>query len=332
MVPDKFDMVDMGGIDLIESQGVAVEGLYQRLVESITLCRYQCLYNWKFNGILIPPSYVEMVVRDGSVWINEGVSVDEDDVVHIYSIEPEPPSPILPEIEPLTVTENGEYYAPVGVDGYNPVNVNVPSQVVMNFTNSMHAESEEQITDVSGFTFLFNSSVPFGSSGTKVSTRLGITDEAAISSLQAGGWNANGMAFYDSENQIGAYGGYNFGEQLFITKVKLWLGRYQAQNTSLNVSVEYLDQDNVWTEIESLVIATSLPYPSNVFTVSVDRNINGIRWIHKNPPNKSGGNNITFAGMSVYKATGELIPCFKPQQGFNAIPEGYSGFGPIYVQ
>lgn len=129
MVPDKFNMVDMGGIDLIESQGVAVEGLYQKLVESIALCRYQCLYNWNFNGILIPPSYVEMENREDGVWINEGVMVDEEDVVHIYSIEPEPPAPIEPDIEPLTVTENGEYYAPVGVDGYNPVNVSVPSTV-----------------------------------------------------------------------------------------------------------------------------------------------------------------------------------------------------------
>ena len=126
MVPDKFNMVDMGGIDLIESQGIAVEGLYQRLVESIALCRYQCLYNWKFNGILIPPSYVEMGVRADGVWINEGVAVDENDVVHIYSIEPEPPTPIEPEIEPLTVTENGVYNVPTGVDGFNPVTVNVP--------------------------------------------------------------------------------------------------------------------------------------------------------------------------------------------------------------
>lgn len=95
MVPDKFDMVDMGGIDLIENQGVVVEGLYQRLVESITLCRYQCLYNWNFNGIIIPPSYVEMEIREDGVWINEGVMVDEEDVVHIYSIEPEPPAPII---------------------------------------------------------------------------------------------------------------------------------------------------------------------------------------------------------------------------------------------
>lgn len=119
MVPDKFDMVDMGGIDLIESQGVAVEGLYQRLVESITLCRYQCLYNWKFNGILIPPSYVEMVVRDGSVWINEGVNVDENDVIHIYSL--------VPEIIPLLAEENGVYNAPTGASGFNPVTVEVPS-------------------------------------------------------------------------------------------------------------------------------------------------------------------------------------------------------------
>lgn len=122
MVPDKFNMVDMGDIDLIESQGTSVEGLYQKLVESIALCRYQCLYNWKFNGILIPPSYVEMELRDGEVWINEGVSVDEEDVIHIYSVEPEPPAPV---IESLRVTENGTYQAPTGVDGYNPVEVGV---------------------------------------------------------------------------------------------------------------------------------------------------------------------------------------------------------------
>lgn len=127
MVPDKFDMVDMGGIDLIESQGLAVDGLYQKLVESITLCRYQCLYNWKFNGIVIPPSYVEMELLNDEVWINEGVSVDEEDVIHIYSIEPEPPAPIQPTIQSLQVTENGLYQAPEGVDGYNPVNVNIAS-------------------------------------------------------------------------------------------------------------------------------------------------------------------------------------------------------------
>ena len=267
-------MVDMEGIDLLAVQGEIIPGLYNKLVESIALCRYQCVYNWSFNSILIPPTYVEMEEREDGVWINEGVMVDEEDVVHIASIEPEPPAPVLPVIESLS----------------------------------------------------------FGSSGTKVNARLSVTDESAIASLQSGGWNANGMAFYDSENQIGAYGGYDFGEQLFITKVKLWLGRYSGQNANLNISVEYLDQSDTWNDIESLVIATNLSYPSNVFIVNVNRNVKGIRWIHKNPPNKTGGNNVTFAGMTVYTSTGEMIPCFVPVSGLNSIPGGYTGFGPVFVQ
>jgi len=38
--------------------------------------------------------------------------------------------PVTPVIEPLTVTENGEYSVPDGVDGFNPVKVNTPSPVL----------------------------------------------------------------------------------------------------------------------------------------------------------------------------------------------------------
>ena len=121
MVPDKFNMVDMEGIDLIESQGVEVQGLYEKLVESIAQCRYQCLYNWKFDGIIIPPTYVEMVATDEEVTINGGVSVDVDDIVHIESFVAQP------VIEALSVSENGVYVAPDGVDGYSPVAVDIPA-------------------------------------------------------------------------------------------------------------------------------------------------------------------------------------------------------------
>ena len=124
MVPDKFNMVDMEGIDIITSQGEAVEGLYQKLVESIALCRYQCLYNWKFDGIIIPPTYVEMDIVDDVVWINEGVSVDENDVIRIYSLEPPAPEPQLTE---LTAIANGNYFPPSGYDGFSSVEVAVPS-------------------------------------------------------------------------------------------------------------------------------------------------------------------------------------------------------------
>ena len=123
MVPDKFNMVDMEGIDIITSQGEVVEGLYQKLVESITQCRYQCLYNWKFNGILIPPTYVEMTIIDDVVWINEGVSVDEEDVIRIYSLEPEP------RLLALAVSANGDYLPPEEYDGFSSVNVAVPEPV-----------------------------------------------------------------------------------------------------------------------------------------------------------------------------------------------------------
>lgn len=126
MVPDKFNMVDMEGIDIITSQGEVVEGLYQKLVESIAQCRYQCLYNWKFDGILIPPTYVEMDIVDDVVWINEGVSVDEKDVVRIYSLEPPAPEPRLLA---LTVSANGDYFPPADYDGFNSVNVSVPEPV-----------------------------------------------------------------------------------------------------------------------------------------------------------------------------------------------------------
>ena len=60
-----------------------------------------------------------MVATDESVSINGGVSVDLDDIVHIESLV------IMPVIEALSVSENGVYTAPEGVDGYSPINVQV---------------------------------------------------------------------------------------------------------------------------------------------------------------------------------------------------------------
>ena len=126
-VVNKFNMVDMGGIDIVESQGVAVDGLFSRLLTAIQNCRYQVLYNWKFAKIEIAPSYVELVFDGEKVSINEAITVTEDDVVHVHSLEPEP---VVPVIEPLSVTENGMYEAPKGIDGFNPVTVDVAFNVV----------------------------------------------------------------------------------------------------------------------------------------------------------------------------------------------------------
>lgn len=122
MVPNKFNMIDLDGLDIIESQGVIVSGLYDKLVESIALCRYQCIYNWKFNSIPIPPTYVELESKVDGIWINDGIVVSQDDTIHIYTIEPDPTV-----INPLNVVSNGVYNVTEGVTGFNPVTVNVPS-------------------------------------------------------------------------------------------------------------------------------------------------------------------------------------------------------------
>lgn len=116
---DRFNMISMGGIDIVESQGVEVEGLYNRLVEGIAICKYQILYNWYFAKVPIPPTTVELIIDDNTVSINRLISIGSDDVIHVYSLES------TTVINPLEVNNNGTYSAPAGVDGYNPVTVSV---------------------------------------------------------------------------------------------------------------------------------------------------------------------------------------------------------------
>lgn len=227
------------------------------------------------------------------------------------------------------ITSNGTY----NTTENNSVTVNVSGGGGGNlYTNSQVYSSEEQITDVSSFTLLYNSNINYGNRGQKVAARLAITDESAHSTLQAQGWNASGMSYYDSENQKGAYAGYDFGQAILITKAKFWLNRFSGQNKTLIATIEYLDGNGSWNEIQDLEITTSLSYPSNIFEVDVNRNIYGIRWIHKKEPNKSPNNNITFAGMSVYRGTGSFISAYIPDSsGLIMPPTGYDGFGPLFI-
>lgn len=325
MIPDKFNMVDMGGIDILESQGEVVQGLYSKLVESITLCRYSCLYNWKFNAIPIAPSYVALDIKADGVWINDCIVVTEDDIIRIYSIEPEP-EPVIPVVEPLSVTENGVYTVQEGIDGFNPVSVAVAQ--ARNYSNAMYGDYK--IEDITPFTKLYSTSIPYGNFGSRLAVSLGLTDESVIESNQQGGWDYSQNSFYNSEDQIGAYGGYIFNSSINITRVKFWIGRYSAQNNTLNVTVQYLAEGE-WYDIDELYISPSLAYPVNVFETHVYRRIDGVRWIHKNAPNKTGGNNITFSGMTLYEKSENQIPVFIPSQGLNQIPEGYTGFATVLL-
>lgn len=325
MIPYSYEMVNMGGIDLAEANGTVVEGIYNRIVEAVNACGDAIFYNWKFAGIEISPSPVNTLEVESSILINGLIQVTEQDEITVLGIEP-PPPPIVP-VSPLEVAENGVYTAQPPASGFNPVTVNVPARV---YTNSAVAP-DEQITDLTGFTLLYSSTIQYGNRGAKVDSRLAITNESSHSNLQAGGWDATGMCYYDAENLIGAYAGYNFGREIFISKAKFWLNRYYGQNKTLIATIEYFDGSD-WQEVEDIQITNNIPYPSHIFEVQINRAVYGVRWIHKKEPKKTTSNNITFAGMSIYHIVGDPTNVYIPVgSGIITPPEGYVGFGPLYI-
>lgn len=191
------------------------------------------------------------------------------------------------------------------------------------------------ITDVSGFTKVYDtsSSVDFGSRGSRVSSALDITDADVLTSYMMNGWNDSHGCFYDSENKIGAYAGYDFGEEINIDKVDFWLGKYSGQNKTLYATVQYLDNSNNWNDLVDVGISSTIGYPLNVFSVYFDRKCYGIRWIHKNGDTKTSGNNIVFFGMTMYKfvpaAFNKTVPLI-PEMTSNTTPSGVASASTEY--
>lgn len=166
------------------------------------------------------------------------------------------------------------------------------------------------ITDVSGFTKVYDttSTVSYGSLGTRVSSALDITDADVLSGYMLGGWNDSHACYYDAENKTGAYVGYDFGEEIHIERVKFWLGRYSGQNKTLYVTVQWLDSLGNWNDFTDLAITSNIGYPLNVFSVYLNKNCYGVRWVHKNGEEKNSGNNLVFFGMNVYRYVNIDVP------------------------
>lgn len=122
MNPHPYNIVDLGGIDLATLNGEPVDGIYDKILDAMIPCKIVIFSNWYFASILIAPSYV--VIDDSTenqLVINDLILVTSDDKVSIPSMAGDP------TIEAITFTQNGIYTAPVGVDGYSPVTVDVPS-------------------------------------------------------------------------------------------------------------------------------------------------------------------------------------------------------------
>lgn len=159
--------------------------------------------------------------------------------------------------------------------------------------------------DTSTATPLYSTEIPYGANGTKVLARLKQTEDYQAAAIMAHGFtDSSGIAYYNSEDQIGAYAGYQFASPISIAKLRIWLGRYTYQNKTLTVHVQYKETaEGEWKNVTALEITTDLPYPLNYFDVpftGITQPVAAVRWIHDGT-DKSDRNDVTFSGMTVYK-------------------------------
>lgn len=183
--------------------------------------------------------------------------------------------------------------------------------------------------DVTGLTKIYDSTKPFGNYGSRLETILDRTDAAAISTYMAEGWDSTHGATYDTENQTGAYAGYTWSTAKHLQGARFWLGRYSGQITALNATIQYLDSNGIWQDIETYAVATNISYPVNIVNVALDDSIDmyGLRWIHLSPT-KVSMSTITFFGMTMHEEYyGDVYTI--SQTGYTPIPSGYDGYGAV---
>ena len=122
VTPKLYPMVNLDGLDLAEVDGTRVPGIYDKIRINLPQENIEIFYNWYFADIILAPYRVVINTSTPNQYLINGVIlVKSDDTVsitgHIY----------IPVIESLSVTENGTYNVPSGVDGFGPVVVDIPS-------------------------------------------------------------------------------------------------------------------------------------------------------------------------------------------------------------
>lgn len=200
---------------------------------------------------------------------------------------------------------------------------------IKNFSNGYFFQ-EEQLCSFNASECIANTEVPYGQYGSRVITRLQISNEEEIAAWQIN-TSETEQCIYDREDQLGAYAGYVFTQPKYITRVKIWATIHKWQNKALTFTLQYLTEDDEWIDYCDYVVDPQTPYPSNVFETRlyIGFSIKGIRWCHYKRPEKTTSNNIIFAGMTVYEGIGISTKVYTPISDFNPIPEGYSGFSAI---
>ena len=209
MVPDKFNIVDFGGFDLVGQYGEALPGIYDKIVDAHWNCVYIMCFGLKFAEFDIAPQYMTPEMLSDHVMLNGIISIDRNDVITIPSIIPPP------VIQSLTATENRVYEVPEGVDGFNPVTVEVPNEIEYISTSAGDSlygwYSTRTVTRIleDGQKLI---ALPWRSNSGYVSMAFYTLQDLPLSDVATGDYVAkrtiNGMEFPDgSIHDIFAYGG-----------------------------------------------------------------------------------------------------------------------------
>lgn len=157
------------------------------------------------------------------------------------------------------------------------------------------------LVDISSTTPVYNSNIAFGQGGSRVASLLTtVQDLTDLFSVANEGWQGRDVAFYDNENLIGAYAGFSSSTPISADYAILLLMRYEAQNKTLIATVQYLNGNNEWVDIQDFNITPSINYPLNLCKVDLPSNVYGVRFIHYKGENKTGGNNICYGGMLLF--------------------------------
>lgn len=122
-------LLNLGNRNAAEFERLSVPDSYEKASGALTAGTYVTVYKWLYQGFMLAPSLCDAVAASDHINLvdrtNGGIiQVYPDDTITVEGGVA--PSGVV--IVPLQASSNGVYNAPGGVDGYNPVNIAVPSQ------------------------------------------------------------------------------------------------------------------------------------------------------------------------------------------------------------
>ena len=219
-------------------------------------------------------------------------------------------SPVMPVIEPLVITSNGKYTAPVEVDGFNPVIVNVPDRY-----DEGYAAAKAKIiplTVTGGGTYYAENygALGFDPVNAEIVDRLKIYLNNIIQTADSINETGNGTIDNVNPDDLGTVTGPLFGSrtvkevhiQCPDTGYTIVVGvRYNNSPPKMQRFGYTIDPDGNKILPWSGGIATNYDYNARVVSVKWVTDTHGVRRLHvEYYAEKSDGSGKTFTDVQTY--------------------------------